>query len=168
VLQDDSNRFDRVSNYEGSLTRPWSASPRTAHITLALGGLANEEVNYTIRLSDGLRVYEWPGEGQRRLNGSFNGRPAITVRKLTSRPEEFRMRMSGIAANPVDPAELRCFLDLWIRVGEGDRGQEGFAEIEVEGWGPPAPPVTPPGDSHPGRPRPSPGGDHRPPGTEEP
>jgi hypothetical protein len=36
VVQDDSNRFDRKSNFSGSIVAPWSAPPRRAAIAVAL------------------------------------------------------------------------------------------------------------------------------------
>jgi hypothetical protein len=170
VLQDDSNRFDRASDYEGELLRPWSQSPRTAHITMALGALRGEHIIYNISMRDGRRIYDWPEEDTRTLTRDFDDRPAISVHKRTSRPAEIRMRLGGLVPDPAGTDELRCFLDFWIRVGEGDRGQEGFAELTVEAWGPAPEPVGPNGPTggRPHRPHPTPGGDHRPPGTQEP
>lgn len=135
VLQDDSNRFDRQANYDSAVPRPWSASPRRARLTVALSAPRGKEISYDIRMRDGRRVFEWPGEeGQSKTVTS--GDTVLHVRKRMSRRSEVKVSVSGLSPDPADPNFLRCFLRMDVRVGDGDDGQEGFAELEVVAFDP--------------------------------
>jgi hypothetical protein len=89
------------------------------------------------------------------------------VTKRVSNPAQLKARLSGLAPDPTDQNKLRCFLDLDIQIGQGDRGKEGFAELSIEHWVPipgTRPPDPNPQPPPPAPPRPTP----RPPGTKEP
>jgi hypothetical protein len=176
VLQDDSNRFDRPSDYDinifnpgdlANLKRPWSASPRRARFTIALLGLRGQAVNYNLKMQDGHRVFAWPGEDSRSVTATAQDLSTVTVTKAHSRRAEFKVRLGRLAPDPRDANVLHCFMSLDVQVGEGDRGKEGFAEMSLEAWAPGTGPGSGGGDGansggRPGRPqpgdRPRPGG----------
>lgn len=150
VLQDDSNRFDRASQYDRPVPRPWSASPRRAHLTLALLARRGRQTKYFVDMRDGRRIFDWPGEEARSVQRDVGGQPVLTVSKRMSRRSEVKLRVSELSADPADSDLLRCFMTMDIQVGDGDNGKEGFAELSVEGWAPTepsddAPPSTPAG-----------------------
>jgi len=132
VLQDDSNRFDRYANYDGVPGRPWSQSPRRAHITMSLQAPRGERSLYNISVSEGLRIFEHPGEETPSVTRDYEGRSVLTVSKRMSRPAQVKVRLSELSPDPSNRNKLRCFLDIDVQVGEGDRGKEGFAELSIE------------------------------------
>jgi hypothetical protein len=139
VLQDDSNRFDRDEDYDAPVTRPWSKWPRRAQITMSLQVPRFGHSDYVISIQDGQRIFEFPGEDVRSVSRDFDGRQVLTVSKRMSRPRQVKVRLSELSADPTNRNKLRCFLWFEVQVGEGDRGQEGFAELNVEHWVPPDP-----------------------------
>jgi hypothetical protein len=168
VLQDDSNRFDRQSDYDTFVARPWSMSPRRARITMSLQAPRGQHAEYSISISKGQRIFEHPGEETRSITRDYDGRRALTVTKRMSKPAQLKARLSELAPDPTDRNKLRCFLELDVQVGEGDRGKEGFAELSIEHWVPvqgATPPPRNPQSHPPPQPPPPP---RRPPGTAEP
>lgn len=131
VLQDDSNRFDRYANYDGVPLRPWSQFPRRAHITMSLQAPRGAHSLYNISIPDGLRVFEHPGEETLSVTRD-QGHSALTVSKRMSQPAQVKVRLSELSPDPSNTNKLRCFLDIDVQVGEGDRGKEGFAELSIE------------------------------------
>jgi hypothetical protein len=142
VMQDDSDRFSRLDDFEIDLgnipatwPRPWAAWPRRARVTFALLGLRGEHVTYNLRMEDGHRVAAWPGEDTRSVTVTDLD-SAVTVTKLHSRRAEFKVRLGRLRQDPDDASQLHCFMSLDVQVGEGDQGQEGFAEMSLEAFGP--------------------------------
>lgn len=133
VLQDDSNRFDRDEDFDGTPLRPWSKSPRRARLTFALMGIRGQHIRYDLSLHDGLRVFAWPGEDTRTLFKFLPGDTAVTVRKRMANPSQVKARLGRLSHDPDNPDVYHCFLTLDVRIGEGDRGDEGFAEIGLNG-----------------------------------
>jgi hypothetical protein len=145
VMQDDSERFSQTSHFDlipppdpfpPVLPRPWAASPRRARIRFALLGLRGEHLTYTLRMNDGRRVAEWPGEDTRSVTVTAPGGSAVTVTKVHSRRRELKVRLDGLFPDPDDSNLLQCLMTLDLQVGEGDNGQEGFAEVSLEVIGP--------------------------------
>jgi hypothetical protein len=145
MMQDDSERFSQTSHFDlipppdpfpSVFPRPWAASPRRARITFALLGIRGQHVTYTLRMDDGRRVAEWPGEDTRSVTVTAPGGSAVTVTKVHSRRRELKVRLDGLFPDPDDPNLLQCFMTLDLQVGEGDNGQEGFAEVSLEAFGP--------------------------------
>ena len=162
VVQDDSNRFDRYANYSGVPLRPWSQSPRRAHLTVCLQALVGKHAFCNVNVTDGHRVFEHPGEeAARHITREHDGDPVLTVSKRMSRPAQVKMRLSDLSPDPGDVDKLRTFLDLDVQVGEGDRGTEGFAELTLEYH---VQVADPPGDSTP-TPTPPPPPNPVPPGS---
>ena len=145
VMQDDSERFSETSHFDlfpppdpfpAVLPRPWAAWPRRAHITFALLGIRGQQITYTLRMDDGHRVAEWPGEDTRSVTVTAPGGSAVTVTKVHSRRRELKVRLGPLLTDWDDSNLFRCFMTLDLQVGEGDNGQEGFAEVSLEAFGP--------------------------------
>ncbi|MER5326915.1 hypothetical protein [Streptosporangium roseum] len=156
LLQDDSNRFDRVSDYRQTppavvVHRPWSASPRRARFTVALLAIRGQHINYNIKLNDGRRMVDWPGEETRSLTVTAEDETTLTVTKRLTQRSSVKIRLGRMVADPDDQNLLHCFLRMDLQVGQGDRGKEGFAELVIEGWAPRHEIGT--GDNLPGDPR---------------
>jgi hypothetical protein len=169
VLQDDSNRFDSRSDYEGS-GRLWLAAPRRAHLTMSLQAPRGRRAEYVVSVADGLRIFEHPGEQARSVSTSHESGAVLTVTKQMSKPAQLKTRLGPMRSDPARPDRLRCFLELDIQVGEGSRGTEGFAELIIDHFVPVAEPSrtppsgpAPPGPKAPQGPRPP----TVPPGAEE-
>ncbi|WAJ34395.1 hypothetical protein OUO20_05525 [Arthrobacter sp. FX8] len=132
VLQDDSNRFDRSGDYEApGAKRPWSAVPRRAEIVLALEVPRGKTTTFTLDIARGRHEHEHPNE-LRNISRSLPDNTTVIVSKeKMSRHGRIKARLSHTIGE--DPANgfLRLFLHLYVQVGIGDRGDEGFAEIVV-------------------------------------
>jgi len=135
VLQDDSNRFDRNSDFDGTPHRPWSKSPRRARIWVALLAVRDRNITYEIRMDDGLRVFGWPGEDVRSIV-TTNAATSLTVTKRMSRKSEVKTRLSSLSPDPNDRNLFHCMLRIDVQIGEGDRGKEGFAELSIQASSP--------------------------------
>lgn len=133
VLQDDSNRFDRDSNYDGTPGRPWSMSPRRARLTFAILGIRGEEVVYDIAIVDGRRVFSWPDEQARTITKTARENTILTVRKRMTDPSQIKARVVNLSPDPEQPWIYHSYPILEVRVGDGDRGEEGFVELTVKG-----------------------------------
>lgn len=133
VLQDDSNRFDRPSDYAGPVSRPWSASPRRCRFTFAVLGIRGQEVRYDIAIADGRRVFSWPDEQARTVVKTAPGDTAVSVRKRMTDPSNAKVRLTNLSPDPDQPWIYHAFLLVEVQVGEGDRGEEGFLEFTVKG-----------------------------------
>lgn len=131
VLQDDSNRFDRPSDYVASVSRPWSAYPRRVRITMALQATRGQNTPYYIRIVDSNRMYHFPDEGAPLVTVNYQGDPTLSVAKVTPDTSRLKVRLSNLFPDPADQNALRCFMYIEIQVGEGDRGEEGFVELWV-------------------------------------
>jgi hypothetical protein len=86
-------------------------------------------------MEDGHHVADWEGEDARSVT-VMDGDSAVTVTKLQSRRSEFKARLGRLRQDPDDASHLHCFMRLDMQVGKNDTGQEGFAEISLEAFGP--------------------------------
>jgi hypothetical protein len=161
VLQDDSNRFARPSDYNGPAPWPWSAFPRRASIAVALRPRVEDHMHFNLRLAErapgqpyARKMYDMADPGAVSITGEFGGRPVVTVTKRIEHPAKIRMRLGPVAPDP-DGVHLRCFLYLGVLVGSGYRGQAGYALLNLEtltphrDHGPDRGPRTPPGGQEP-------------------
>lgn len=85
-LQDDSNRFDRESDYDGPVSRPWSAFHRRAHATVALQAFRGKTTDYHLNISHKRRALY-----RRRQAQDFR-------RQLDIRLARFQKESLGLAA----------------------------------------------------------------------
>jgi hypothetical protein len=131
VVQDDSERFGRASDYTGPVPRPWSDFPRRANIIAALRPQIGMHLNFDLHVLHSREMAGMTDAGPVSMTRNFNGRPVITVTKRTTRPETIRMRLSEVARDP-DGKHLRCFLNLAISVGHDDNGREGHALMRLD------------------------------------
>jgi hypothetical protein len=151
VLQDDSDRFDISSDYDGQVPRPWCAFPRRANIMVALRLRAQDHLylNLSLPLQRELASMGDPGAVVTR---AFDGRTVVTVTKQFARPETVRMGLGPVARDP-DGVHLRCFLYLAIQAGipsSRERQLAGYAVLQLwasapYGWRPPDSRVPPGG-----------------------
>jgi hypothetical protein len=123
-----------------------------AGIAVALRPQIGEHMYCRLRLLAAREVADRPAPGDVSATGLFGGQPVITVSKQLDRPQNVRMSLGPVEADP-DGVHLRCFLYLSIQVGSGDRGQEGYALLNLETStlreGPHRDPPTPPGGQEP-------------------
>jgi hypothetical protein len=152
VVQDDSSRFDRPSDYDGPVPRPWSAFPRRASIAVTLRPRVEDHMHFNLRLLYAREMADMADPGAASVTREFGGRPVITVTKRIEQPAKIRMRLGPVAPDP-DGVHLRCFLYLGVQVGSGDQGQEGYALLNLETMtphaGPHRDPAVPPGGQEP-------------------
>lgn len=131
VVQDDSERFGRGSDFRGPVPRPWSTFPRRANIIAALRPRIGTHMHFDLHVLHSREMAGMTDSGAVSVTQNFNGKPVITVTKRTSRPETIRMGISKVARDP-DGIHLRCFLSLAISVGHDDDGREGHAFMRLD------------------------------------
>ena len=153
VLQDDSSRFDRPSDYDGPVSRPWSAFPRRASIAVALRPRVGNHMHFNLRIPwpYAREMADMADPGAASVTREFGGRPVVTVTKRIEQPAKVRMRLGPVAPDP-DGVHLRCFLYLGVQVGS-DHGQGGYVLLNLETMtphaGPYRDPPIPPGGQKP-------------------
>jgi hypothetical protein len=139
VMQDDSSRFDLPSDYHGSVPRPWSALPRRASIAVALRPRVGGHLLLNLHLLYAREMADMADPGAVSLTGAFDGQPVVTVTKQIENPTNVRMRISPVVPDP-DGVHLRCFLYIGVQIGvqpaSGDRGQAGYALLNLETMAP--------------------------------
>lgn len=140
LVQDDSNRYDRINDYDTMGTpdlcwRPWSAYPRTGKFKLAF------RVNTLVTTPQSLRISILE---HRNVNANlddatdgsehtlvYNGRPLLTVRELSG-DSYVQVGFEGYFSRMEAEGEvLYGFVTLTGSVGKGDRGAEGYLLIRV-------------------------------------
>ncbi len=134
VLQDDSNRFDRESDFDGPIKHPWSKPPREANFAVALEPRRGVHNRYLLRILRNRQMLDMDTSASADvpLTATVGPGTDITVIKVTSHPSRIGMTLSRVEPDPNDPNRLRCILRFDVSVGKGDRGDEGYALIRLE------------------------------------
>jgi hypothetical protein len=132
LLQDDSNRFDRAGDFGPGVKRPWSASPRRVKVVMALAVPKGRSTRFEIDIARGRNEREFPNE-LRNIEKSLPDNTKVTISKDgMSRHGRVKARLNpSFGKDPINES-FRLFLHLELEVGQGDRGQEGFAEVVVK------------------------------------
>lgn len=140
LLQDNSNRFDVVDNYDTGWTpdfcwRPWSAYPRTGKFKLAFRVNANATTpqNISVSIDKNRHVNVNPHDatdgGEHTL--VYNGRPLLTVRE-TGDDGHVQVGFENLFRRMENGSEvLYGFVTLTSSVGINDRGGEGYILIRL-------------------------------------
>ncbi len=140
LMQDDSNRFDRVNAYVRGFTpdfcwRPWSAYPRTGKFKLAfrVNTLATNPQNIGVSIDKNRNVnanYRDATDGGEHTL-VYNGRPLLTVRE-TGDDGFIQVGFENLFRRTEAEGEvLYGFLTLTSSVGINDRGGEGYILISL-------------------------------------
>jgi hypothetical protein len=142
LLQDDSNRFDRNSDYNvpGSPPgwRPWSKYPRTGEFNIAfelnpahppLTYDVLEVFNRKVITSENPEAKEDADDGTEHAI-EYDGKIVLKVRELQPNDEDIGVRFTGICRN-ADNTRLQGFITITSMIGRGDRGDEGYHVLLV-------------------------------------
>ncbi len=140
LMQDDSNRFDRVDNYATGAAsnfcwRPWSAYARTGKFKLAfrVNTLAANPQNISLSIDKNRNVnanyHDATDGGEHTL--VYNGRPLLTVRE-TGDDGHVQVGFEKFFRRTEDGSEvLYGFVTLTSSVGINDRGGEGYILLSL-------------------------------------
>jgi hypothetical protein len=150
ILQEDSNRFDRRSDYEvsdpvPSWWRPWSASPRTGEFKLAIEFFKGESATtysitddttqgiwkrHVITASDPLLVEDADDGKEHAI--ALDGQIALRLNEVQQSDDEIGIRFVNMCRDPQNPSRFQGFVSIRTRVGINDRGGEGYHFLQVE------------------------------------
>jgi len=140
LVQDDSNRYDRVADYDTQGTpnfcwRPWSAYPRTGKFKLAfrVNTLATSPQNLSFAIDKNRNVNINPHDATDGAEHTlvYKGRPLLTVRE-TGEDGFVQVGFENLFRRTEAEGEvLYGFVTLTSSVGINDRGGEGYILIHV-------------------------------------
>jgi len=141
LLQDDSNRFDRATDYAdfdgpGDAPyswRPWSEYPRTGEFRVAFeNSLAAAPLSYEVFQPAKRNVVT---AGVPRLLGDaddgrdhslfYNGHPILAIGERQDRDDDIGVTITDVCRDAAD-TRLQGYLTFKTMIGAGDRGDEGF------------------------------------------
>ena len=131
VVQDDSNRFDRSSNYRGRITRPWSAVPRAAVIDIALNISPARTKRLEVRDLYHRNVLISDPAGAQTVSSVFGGQTVATLDKSRLTNATYVRAEFGAMRSADRGTALHGFLRLRVSVGRNDRGGEGYIVLEI-------------------------------------
>jgi hypothetical protein len=141
LVQDDSNRYDRIGDYDTNdapdlCWHPWSAYPRTAKFKLAfrVNTLVETPQIFNISIAENknvnINLHDATDGSEHTL--VYNGRPLLTVHELENDGyvqvgfENYFRRVE------TEGEVLYGFVTLTSSVGKDDRGKEGYILIYVD------------------------------------
>jgi hypothetical protein len=131
VIQDDSNRFDRRSDFNGQIARPWSMFPRHAEFWIAVRVPNNERRRLVIEELYGRHVRSSASQSSpRQSSRTFGTGSRVEVER------QFADRSHvGVSFEQFEVASNKRsvfgFVVLKSSVGSGDRGTEGYQVLRV-------------------------------------
>ena len=141
LLQDDSNRYDRSSDFDSPDSppddwRPWSQFPRTGEFSLAFEVDTNptgQPLTFDILepIEPGHVVTKTNLEARADAdNGTqhaiaFNGEIVLQIRELQTNDNDLGVQFEEVCRNDAS-TRLQGYVTLTSMVGEGDRGDEGY------------------------------------------
>jgi hypothetical protein len=157
LLQDDSERFDRPSDYDLPDTppdgwRPWAAFPRTGEFSLAFE-VTIGPVDGSVQILN-FDISEAPKPFGRKAvvtsaitrldadNGTehaitYNGQTVLQVRELQPNDDDIGVQFKDVCRidDPiVAKTRLQGYVTLTSMVGENDKGGEGFLVLNVNAY----------------------------------
>jgi hypothetical protein len=154
ALQDDSNRFDRSDNYNGTIVRPWSKFPRTAEFKIAFEVVLPpitqntpilEQVVFEIDELASRNVVT-SNDAAARLDSDdgkqhaiqFDGNVVLRVNELQANDDNIGVRFleltrgtRGGGVGPLSRRVIRGYIAITSKIGLDDRGKEGYHVIRV-------------------------------------
>jgi hypothetical protein len=140
LLQDDSNRFDRTSDYADvpspppSSWRPWSKWPRTGKFKLAFSlRTALDAANWTVYEETVRDVYSDTGDADDGTEHQlvYNGKALLTIREVGYPDGNVQVYFEDVCRTPEND-RLIGYVTLTSKVGFGDRGDEGWHLLRVQ------------------------------------
>ncbi len=153
MLQDDSKRFDRTRDYHGSdgavpafQFHPWSEAPRTAQFRLSFEvETAGEPLVLDIYRLAGFNVVTGsdPDASEDADDGAqhaleYNGLIVLRVNEMQADDADLGVTFAEVCRDAGD-SRLRGYVAVTAKVGEDDRGKEGYLVLRVDEQGGAAP-----------------------------
>lgn len=144
VVQDDSNRFDRQEDFSGNIVRPWAKPPIEMLFRIAVRVPAGQIRRLVMTEIFGRNVHPigsstpdttlelTPGPSSRRTLGrtQVRVRKASDPRHIDVRFESFTERTTGRPPLRME-TDFRGYVSVRCKVGENDRGGEGYMALLI-------------------------------------
>jgi hypothetical protein len=131
VIQDDSNRFDRRSNFTGRIVRPWSAYPRSAEFWIAVSVPDNQVQRLVVEQLFARNVRpSAPANAPQVVSRNVGTGSRVEVERQMANRRDVGVRVEPFLAAANGQSSFG-YVVLECEVGNSDRGQEGYQVLRV-------------------------------------
>ena len=131
VIQDDSNRFDRRSDFSGNIVRPWSMYPRSAEFRIAVSVPNNQRRRLLVDQLFARNVRpSAPADAPRVVSRTVGVGGRVEVERGFANRRDVGVRFEPFQAAAGGQSSFG-YVVLECEVGNSDRGREGYQVLRV-------------------------------------